>query len=103
MRKRQKAKLVVADMLRFSLGVTRMDRVRNENIRGTVDVRCFREKVSEHISRRMMRLELPCRRPRGRPKRRFMDEVKDMKIVGVREDDAEDGVRWGQMIRCGDS
>ena len=55
-------------------------------------VRCFGEKVgevrqrwfghvqrrdSDYISRRMMRLEPPGRRPRGRPERRFMDEVKD--------------------------
>ena len=32
-----------------------------------------------------------------------MDGVKeDMKLVGVREEEAEDRVRWGQMIRCGD-
>ena len=32
-----------------------------------------------------------------------MDIVKEnMKIVGVREDDAEDRVRWRQMICCGD-
>ena len=38
------------------------------------------------IGRRMLSLELPGRRPRGRPKRRFMDVVKeDMKVVGVRE------------------
>lgn len=42
----------------------------------------------EYIGRRM-----PGRRPRGRPKRRFMDGVKeDMREVGVREEDAED--RW---------
>ena len=47
--------------------------------------------------------ELPGRRPRGRPRRRFMDVVKeDMKVVGVREEDAEDRVRWRQLIRCGD-
>ncbi|KAF7647373.1 hypothetical protein LDENG_00173260 [Lucifuga dentata] len=41
--------------------------------------------------------------PRGRPKRRFMDVVKeDMKLVGVREEEAEDRVRWRQMIGCGD-
>ncbi|KAF7655665.1 hypothetical protein LDENG_00052730 [Lucifuga dentata] len=105
-------------MLRFSLGVTRMDRIRNEYIRGTAHVRCFGDKVrearlrwfghvqrrdSEHIGRRMLRLELPGRRPRGRPKRRFMDVVKeDMKLVGVREEEAEDRVRWRQLIRCGD-
>ncbi|KAF7646447.1 hypothetical protein LDENG_00187620 [Lucifuga dentata] len=111
LRKRQEAELEVAEtkMLRFSL---------NEYIRGTAHVRSFGDKVrearlrwfghvqrrdSEHIGRRMLRLELPGRRPRGRPKRRFMDVVKeDMKLVGVREEEAEDRVRWRQMIRCGD-
>ncbi|KAF7645989.1 hypothetical protein LDENG_00195280 [Lucifuga dentata] len=51
----------------------------------------------------MLRLELPGKRSRGRPKRRFMDVAKeDMKLVGVREEEAEDRVRWRQMIRCGD-
>ncbi|OKP64685.1 hypothetical protein A8A03_01925 [Escherichia coli] len=105
-------------MLRFSLGVTRMDRIRNEDIRGTAHVRCFGEKArearlrwfghvqrrdSEYIGKRMLRLELPGRRPRGRPKRRFLDVVKeDMRIVGVGEEDTEDRVEWRQMIRCGD-
>ena len=48
----------------------------------------------EYVGRRMMRLELPDRRPRGRPKRRFLDVVKeDMKLVGVK-----DRVRWRQMF-----
>ena len=42
------------------------------------------------INGRMMRLKMPGRRPGGRPKRRFMDAVKEhMKLVGVREEDAE--------------
>ncbi|KAF7653171.1 hypothetical protein LDENG_00086540, partial [Lucifuga dentata] len=49
LRKRQEAELEVAEtkMLRFSLGVTRMDRIRNEYIRGTAHVRCFGDKVRE--------------------------------------------------------
>ena len=32
-----------------------------------------------------------------------MDVVKEnMKVVGVREDDAEDRVRWNQFICCDD-
>ena len=27
-------------------------------------------------------------------------EEEDMKLVGVREDDVEDRVRWRQMIHC---
>ncbi|KAK2920086.1 hypothetical protein Q8A73_002290 [Channa argus] len=49
LKKRQEAELEVAElkMLRFSLGVTRMDRIRNEYIRGTAHVRCFGDKVRE--------------------------------------------------------
>ena len=102
-------------MLKFSLGVTRMDR--NKYIRGKAHVRGFGDKAkearlrwfghvqrrdSEYVGRRMLRLELPGRRPRGRPRRRFMDVVKeDMKLVGVKEE-AEDRVRWRLMIHCGD-
>ena len=50
-----------------------------------------------------MRLELPGWGSGGRPKRRFMDVVKeDMKLVGVREKDAECRVRCCRMIFCGD-
>ena len=46
-------------------------------------------------------MELPGRRSRGRPKRRFMDE--DMKLVGVREEDAQDEEGLdGEIILCGD-
>ena len=39
----------------------------------------------------MLRSELPGRKPRGRPKRRSMDVVKeDKKLVGLREEDTED-------------
>ena len=39
-----------------------------------------------------------------RPKIRFMDIVKeDMKLVGVKEEGAEDRVRWRQMSRCGNN
>ena len=42
------------------------------------------------IGRRMMRMELPGKRKRGRPKRRFMDVVKeDMAEVEVTEEDTE--------------
>ena len=34
-------------MLRFSLGVTRMDKIRNEYIRGTAQVCRFGEKIRE--------------------------------------------------------
>ena len=50
-----------------------------------------------------MRLELPGRRRTGRPKRRFMDVVKEeVKLVGVREECAGDRVRKRKMIHYGD-
>ncbi|KAK3506607.1 hypothetical protein QTP70_011017 [Hemibagrus guttatus] len=87
LRKRQESELEVAElkMLRFSLGVTRLDRIRNEYIRGTAHVGRLGDKVrearlrwfghvqrreSEYIGRRMLDMELPGRRQRGRPKRR---------------------------------
>ncbi|KAK3534374.1 hypothetical protein QTP86_014445, partial [Hemibagrus guttatus] len=118
LRKRQESELEVAElkMLRFSLGVTRLDRIRNEYIRGTAHVGRLGDKVrearlrwfghvqrreSEYIGRRMLDMELPGRRQRGRPKRRYMDGInEDMKLVGARVEDAEDRDRWREMIRC---
>ncbi|KAK3527096.1 hypothetical protein QTP86_010830 [Hemibagrus guttatus] len=76
LRKRQESELEVAElkMLRFSLGVTRLDRIRNEYIRGTAHVGRLGDKVrearlrwfghvqrreSEYIGRRMLDMELP--------------------------------------------
>ncbi|KAK3572616.1 hypothetical protein QTP86_001116 [Hemibagrus guttatus] len=61
LRKRQESELEVAElkMLRFSLGVTRLDRIRNEYIRGTAHVGRLEDKVREarlrwfgHVQRR---------------------------------------------------
>ena len=51
----------------------------------------------------MPRMELPGKGKRGRPKRRFMDVVKeDMAEVEVTEENAEDRSNWRWKIRCGD-
>ena len=88
--KRQEAEMEVAElkMLRFSLGVTRMDKIRNEYIRRTSQVGKFktrearlrwhghlRRKYDGYIGRRVLRMELPGQRKHGRPKRRLMDVV----------------------------
>ena len=54
--------------------------------------------------RRMLRMELPGKRKRGRPKRRFMDVVKeDMALVAVMGgEDAEVRTEWRWKILCGD-
>ncbi|MCI4395558.1 hypothetical protein PGIGA_G00182000 [Pangasianodon gigas] len=120
LRKRQESELEVAElkMLRFSLEVTRLDRIRNEYVRGTAHVGRLGDKVrearlrwfghvqrreSEYVGRRMLGMELPGRRQRGRPKRRYMEVInEDMKLVGASVEDAEDRDRWRVMIRCGD-
>jgi len=105
-------------MLRFALGVTRKDKIRNEHIRGTAKVKRLGGKLREarlcwyghvkrrdaqHVCQRVLRMRLPGKRRRGRPKRRYMDEVKeDMEEVGAVEEDAEDRMRWKRLIRCGD-
>ena len=75
-------------MLRFSLGVKRIDNSSNKYIRGTAQVGRFGEKTREailrwyghlrrkddgYIGRRMLRMESPGKRKWGRPKRKFMD------------------------------
>ena len=48
-------------------------------------------------------MELPGKRKRGRPKRRFMDVVKeDMAEVEVTDEDTVDRRNWREKIRCGD-
>lgn len=72
-----------------------MERIKNEDIRGTAHVRCFGGRVKEvrqrwlrHVqrrdreARRMLWMKLPGRRPRGRPKTGYMDVVReDMESV----------------------
>ena len=50
-----------------------------------------------------MSAKLAGKRQRGRPKRRFMDVVKeDMAEVEVTEEDTVDRRNWRKKIRCGD-
>ena len=117
--KKQEKELEVAElrMLRFALGVTRMDKIKNEYIRGSAQVVQLGEIVRQarlrwyghvmrrdklYVGRKVMDMELPGKRRRGRPKRRYMDAVKeDMKVVGAKERDALDRAKWGRIIRCG--
>ena len=117
--KKQVEEMEVAEMkmLRFAMGVKRKDKIRNEHIRSTVKVEQLGMKMregrlrwyghvmrrdQEYVGRKMMEMELPGKRRRGRPKRRFLDAVKeDMQEVGVKETDVEDRKMWRMMIRCG--
>ena len=85
--KKQVEEMEVAEMkmLRYAMGVTRKDKIRNEHIRSTVKVERLGIKMregrlggmdvmrrdQEYVGRKMMEMELPGKRKRGRPKRRF--------------------------------
>ena len=117
--KKQVEEMEVAEMkmLRFAMGVTRKDKIRNEHIRSTIKVERLGMKMregrlrwyghvmrrdQEYVGRKTMEMELPRKRRRGRPKRRFLDVVKeDMVEVGANETDVENRKMWRMMIRCG--
>ena len=116
-KKAHEKKLDVAEMrmLRWMSGVTKMDRIRNERIRGTTKVEEISKKVQEsrlkwygHVSRRedeyvgkrVMGMEVPGKRRRGRPKRRWLDSIRnDLSERGLSEEDAQDRPRWRRLIR----
>ena len=119
--KKQVKEMEVAEMkmLRFSMRVTRKDKIRDKYIRGTVKVERLEMKMREgrlrwygyvirrdqeyvHVGRKMVEIKLPGERKRERSKRRFVDVVKeDMGEVGAKEMDVEDRKVWRIMIRCG--
>ena len=87
--------------------MSRLDRIRNEYIRRTAHVCQLAGKAREarlmwfgHVQRRngeyvgrMLAMETPGGRKRGRP-RRFIDAVKaDMQVVGVTKEDTEDRLK----------
>ena len=56
----------------------------------------------EYIGRKMIKVELPGKRKRGRPKKKFLDVVKeDIGELGARETDVENRTVWRNMIHCG--
>ena len=83
---------------------SRGGKVWTENTRGKTGwYGHVRIKFDGYIRRRMLMIELPGKRKRGRPKRRFMDAVKDdMAQVEVTEEDTEDRNNRRRKIRCGD-
>ena len=117
--KKQVEEMEVAEMkmLMFAMGVTRKDKIRNEHIRSTVKVEWLGMKMregrlrwyghvmrrdQEYVGRKMMEMELAGKTKRGRPKRRFLDMVKeDMEEVGAKEMDIEDRKMWRMMIHYG--
>uniref|UniRef100_A0A8D8XLD5 Endonuclease-reverse transcriptase n=1 Tax=Cacopsylla melanoneura TaxID=428564 RepID=A0A8D8XLD5_9HEMI len=92
MKKIHEKRLEVAEMrmLRWSCGVTRMDRIRNEVIRNKIKVTEVSKKIQErrlqwhghverrdesYIGKRVQRMEVRGRKGRGRPKKRWRNCV----------------------------
>ena len=93
---RQMGKMEVAEfkMVRWALGVTRKDKIRNEYVRGTAKIAKLGDKLRNarlrwygHVKRRendygekrMMEMAVLGRRKRGRSRRRWMDKIRDGK------------------------
>ena len=112
--RRQEAELKVAElrMLRFAMGVTRLDKIKNTHVRGTANVVRIGRKVretrlrwyghvlrrnAEYVGKRVIGMDLPGKRRRGRPLRRYMDVVKeDLKVVGLQRKIQKIGPNGGE-------
>lgn len=71
------------------------------DIVGEVKLSCAEGRCD--TGRRVLKMELPSKRRGGRPKRWFMDVVReDMQVIHVTEEDLGDGNRWKQIICCAD-
>ena len=117
MKKAQEKTLDVAEMrmLRWMSGVTKMDRIRNERIRGTTKVGEISKKLQEsrlkwyghvlrredeYVGKRVMGMEVPGKRRRGRPKWRWLDNIKkDLSERELSGEEAQDRVQWRRLIR----
>ena len=76
--------------------------VRNEDEGGQAEVVWTCHEKRPRVCRKKDHGNLPGKRKRGRPKRRFLDVVKeDMEKVGAKEMDIEDRKMWRMMTRCG--
>ena len=54
----------------------------------------------EYVGKRVLGMEVPGKRRRGRPKRRWKDSIRnDLSERGLSEEDAQDRPRWRRLIR----
>ncbi len=116
-KKKDESKLNSAEMrmLRWARGKTRLDHIRNEDIRKEAHIKhvvtflenkrlighCLRREPN-HICAKSLRLEVSGRRSRGRPKKRGRDNIKeDTKKYQLAEDMAQDRKYWMTDILAG--
>ena len=109
----KKLDVAVMRMLRWMSGVTKLDRIRNERNRGTAKVGEISKKVQEstlkwyghvlrreYVGKRMMVMEVPGKRSRGRPKRRWLDNINnDLAERELSGEEAQDRVQCRRLIR----
>ena len=119
-KKAEERKLNVTEikMLQWMLGVTRRDKVKNEYIKGSLEVIEVSRKVQEeglwwyghlrqrnegHMAREAMIIELPGNRIRGKSKTRWRDRVAaDMAEEGLHDGDCKKRNNWARLIRNSD-
>lgn len=105
-------------MLRWCLGLTRWDHVMNTDVRKRMGIAPITDKMQEarlrwyghvvqsdenSVVRTALRLSPQGRRPRGRPKRRWMDRIKDdVKKIEADLTDALDRPKWRRLCRKAD-
>ena len=105
-------------MVRWALGVTRKDRIRNEYVRGTAKIAKLGDKLRNarlrwyghgqrreegYVGKRMIEMAVPGRRKRGRPRRRWMNLAReDLERVGAEEGDEVDPVKSKTILCCDD-
>ena len=113
-----KMEVALLKMVRWALGVTRKDKIKNDYVRGTAKISKLGGKLrnarlrwyghiksreEDYVGKRMMEIAVPGVRKRGRPRRRWMDLVReDMERVGAREGDKIDRMEWRLLSRCSD-
>ena len=93
-------KLEVAEMrmMRWMCGVTKLDKIRHEIIRRKWAYGHVMRREEHYVGRRGMEMKVHGRRKRGRPKRRWLDKVKDdIKEKGLSADDVYDRATWRRM------
>ena len=63
----------------------------------------IKRREEEYAWKSMMEMAVPGIKKRGRPKRRWMDLVReDMERVGAKEGEEVDLVKWRLLLCCGD-
>uniref|UniRef100_A0A1W7R9N5 Endonuclease-reverse transcriptase HmRTE-e01 n=1 Tax=Hadrurus spadix TaxID=141984 RepID=A0A1W7R9N5_9SCOR len=122
--KREESRLQAAEMkfLRSMVGKTKRDRIKNEEIRKMVGVDRLRDQIGRtqlawfghvkrkgesELARRMLEQKIRGKRPRGRPRRRWIDGVKEeIERRGIkaekifREQRWKDRKKWRSLILC---